>query len=195
MKIGRFFDTDNYKGTKNYLNSQKKYEIIRTIVYFGISISLYVAGYVTTKTNMNLLTVAAILGCLPGCKSLVGMIMFLRFKSLPENVAEDIEKHTEELVCLCDMVFTTYDKTFQIGHMILRGNTVIGYALPQKKYDEAVLIKHLTDTLALDGITGVTFKFFEDLNKYTQRAQQLKALEDNDKLNESVRKTLTSVSL
>lgn len=195
MKIGRFFDTDNYKGTKNYLNSQKKYEIIRTIVYFGISISLYVAGYVTTKTNMNLLTVAAVLGCLPGCKSLVGMIMFLRFKSLPENAAEDIEKHTGDLACLYDMVFTTYDKTFQIGHMILRGNTVIGYALPQKKYDEATLIKHLTDTLALDGITGVTFKFFEDLNKYTQRAQQLKALEDNDKLNESVRKTLTSVSL
>lgn len=195
MKIGRFFDTDDYKGTKNYLNSQKKYEIIRTIIYFGISISLYIAGYVTTKSNMNLLTVVAVLGCLPGCKSLVSMIMFFRFKSLSEETAVDIEKHAEGLESLYDMVFTTYDKTSYIGHMVLRGNTVIGYALPQKKYDEAALVKHLTDTLALDGISGVSFKFFEDLNKYTQRMEQLKALDDNEKLNESVRKTLTSVSL
>ncbi len=195
MKIRRFLDTDDYKGKKNYLNSQKAYEIIRTIVYFGISISLYIAGYVTTKSNVNLLTVVAILGCLPGCKSMVSMIMFLRFHSLAEETAAEIEVHTEGLECLYDMVFTTYDKTSFIGHMVLRGNTVVGYACPQKKFDEAALVKHLTDTLALDGISGVSFKFFEDLKKYTQRVEQLKTLEDNEKLNETVRKTLTSVSL
>lgn len=195
MKIGRFFDTDNVKGTKNYLNSQKKYEIARTIIYFGISFSLYIAGYVTTKSNLNLLTVVAVLGCLPGCKSLVGMIMFLRFHSLSQDIAEDIEKHSEGLCCLYDMIFTTYDKNFIIGHMVLRGNTVIGYACPQKKFEEAVLIKHLTETLALDGVSGITFKFFEDKEKYIQRMEQLKTLEDNESLNENVGKTLKSVVL
>lgn len=195
MKLGRFFDTDNVKGTKNYLNSQKKYEIVRTIIYFGISLSLYIAGYVTTKSNLNLLTVVAVLGCLPGCKSLVGMIMFLRFHSLSQDIAEDVEKHSEGLWCLYDMIFTTYDKNFIIGHMVLRGNTVIGYACHQKKFEEAVLIKHLTETLALDGVSGITFKFFEDKEKYIQRMEQLKTLEDNESLNENVGKTLKSVVL
>lgn len=195
MKLGRFFDTDDVKGTKGYLNSQKKYEVARTIIYFGISLSLYIAGYVTTKSNLNLLTIVAVLGCLPACKSLVGMIMFLRFHSLSQDIAGDIEKHSEGLFNLYDMVFTTYDKNFIIGHMVLRGNTVIGYACPQKKFDEAVLNKHLTDTLALDGISGITFKFFEDKSKYLQRMEQLKSLEDNEKLNEAVGKTLKSVVL
>lgn len=195
MKLGRFFDTDNVKGTKNYLNSQKKYEIVRTIIYFGISLSLYIAGYVTTKSNLNLLTVVAVLGCLPGCKSLVGMIMFLRFHSLSQDIAEDVEKHSEGLWCLYDMIFTTYDKNFIIGHMVLRGNAVIGYACHQKKFEEAVLIKHLTETLALDGVSGITFKFFEDKEKYIQRMEQLKTLEDNESLNENVGKTLKSVVL
>ncbi len=195
MKLGRFFDTENYKGKKSYLKSQRTYEIIRTIIYFGISISLYVAGYVNTKSNMNLLTVVAVLGCLPACKSLVGMIMFLKFKSLPEEAEVEIEKHSEDLYCLYDMVFTTYDKNYMVGHMVLRGNTVIGYIIPGKKYEEAVLIKHLTDTLALDGVSGITFKFFEDIKKYTQRMEQLKALEENEKTNVAVERTLKSVAL
>ena len=35
------FFTEKYKGTRNYLKSQKKYEILRTCLYFGISLSLY----------------------------------------------------------------------------------------------------------------------------------------------------------
>lgn len=195
MKLGRFFDTDNYKGKKSYLKSQRTYEIIRTIIYFGISASLYIAGYITTKSNMNLLTVVAVLGCLPACKSLVGMIMFLKFKSMSEEEAADIEKHSEGLNCLYDMVFTTYDRNYMAAHMVLRGNTVIGYVIPDKKYDEAALIKHLTDTLSLDGVSGVTFKFFEDIKKYTQRMEQLKALEENEKINIAVERTLKSVAL
>ncbi len=195
MKFGRFFDTDDYKGKKGYLNSQKTYEIARTVIYFAISISLYIAGYVATKSNLNMLTLVAVLGCLPACKSLVGMIMFLRFQSLSQEDASEIEKHTEGLECLYDMVFTTYDKTFMVGHMVLRGNTAVGYVLPQKKYEEGALIKHLTDTLALDGVSGITFKFFEDRGKYVQRLEQLKDLEENEKVNTQVRRTLISVAL
>lgn len=194
MNFLRIFSGTNYKGTKDYINSQKKYEVIRTLLYFGISISLFIAGYVTTKTKVNLLTVVAVLGCLPACKSVVGMIMFFRFKSLPKEAADVIEKHVEGLENLYDMVFTTYDKTFNIGHVTLRGNTVVCYSC-QKNLDEAACIRHLTETLALDGISGVTFKVFEDVNKYTQRLEQLKSLEDNEKLNETVKQTLLSIAL
>jgi hypothetical protein len=59
MQLRRLFSTDSVKGSKGYLDSQKKYEVIRTVLYFGISLSLFVAGYLQTKDKANLLTIVA----------------------------------------------------------------------------------------------------------------------------------------
>lgn len=194
MNLIRIFSADKYKGMKNYLNSQKKYEILRTILYFVISLSLFAAGYIATKSKLNLLTIVAVLGCLPACKSMVGMIMFLRFQSFPKQQAEEIEKHSEGLDTLYDMVFTTYEKNYHISHIALRGNTAVCYTC-QEKMDENACIKHLCDTLALDGTKNISFKIFRDLDKYTARLDQLRELEDDKTLNAAVKKTLLSIAL
>lgn len=194
MKLLRMFSTDTYKGTPHYIDSQKKYEILRTLLYFLISLSLFAAGYLTTKTKVNLLTIVAVLGCLPACKSLVNLILFLKFHSCPHETVLELAKHSEGLTDLFDMVFTTYDKNYNIGHMVLCGNTVVCYTT-QEKFDESAFIKHLTDTMALENMTNITFKIFYDLKKYTQRLEQLKNLEKDQKLTEAVKSTLLSVSL
>lgn len=48
MQFKRMFSTDAYKGTSGYLRTQKNYEILRTVLYFAISLSLFIAGRVTT---------------------------------------------------------------------------------------------------------------------------------------------------
>ena len=53
-------------------------EILKTILYFGLSGAVFAAGYFTTGTKTNLLTIVAVLGCLPASKSMVSMIMYLR---------------------------------------------------------------------------------------------------------------------
>ena len=65
------------KGCFGYLEAQRKKEIIRTIFYFALSAAIFVMGYVTTGTKMNLLTVVAVCGCLPASKSMVSMIMYI----------------------------------------------------------------------------------------------------------------------
>ena len=64
MQFKRMFSTDAYKGTSGYLRTQKNYEILRTVLYFAISLSLFIAGWVTTGSRENLLTIVAVLGCL-----------------------------------------------------------------------------------------------------------------------------------
>ena len=54
---------NNKKGTYGYIDRQRRWEIIKTLVMFGISTALYVAAYVATKTNKNLLTLAAAQDC------------------------------------------------------------------------------------------------------------------------------------
>ena len=43
MQFKRMFSTDAYKGTSGYLRTQKNYEILRTVLYFAISLSLFIA--------------------------------------------------------------------------------------------------------------------------------------------------------
>ena len=65
------------KGQYGYLSYKKKFSAIVTIGMFALSLAIFIMGYVTTKTNANLLTVVAVLGCLPASKSAVSMLMFL----------------------------------------------------------------------------------------------------------------------
>ena len=195
MNIKRLFDYDEFKGTENYLKIQSRYEIAITLIYICISLSLLVGGIVATGDKMNLLTMVAILGCLPACKSAVSMVMFLRYKGCSEQDRIQIKQADISLTQMYDLVFTTYDKNFVFSHGILCGNTVILYSA-MAKLDEQACVKHLQNTLTLDGIKNtVTFKIFYDLDKYLQRAAELEKLEEDTELTAAVRKTLLSVAL
>ena len=63
------------KGSCGYIQYQKKKRLVVTFILFLIPLAIYATGYIQTKTRLNLFTVVAILGCLPACKSLVGLIM------------------------------------------------------------------------------------------------------------------------
>ena len=61
------------KGNYGYIKAKRNRVIIRTIIFFAISLAIFVAGYITTGTRKNLFTIVAVLGCLPACKSLVNI--------------------------------------------------------------------------------------------------------------------------
>lgn len=194
MQLMRMFSTEKYKGTRDYINTQKKYELFRTFLYFGISVSLFAAGYIQTGRKTNLLTIVAILGCLPASKSAVGAIMFLRFQSCGAEAAAKIEEHCQGLCCLYDMVFTSYQKNYVVSHLTVKGNTICGYS-EKTDFLENEFYKHIDGILKLDGFKDMTVKIFTDLNKYTVRLEQMKELEADDARTEAVIATLKNVSL
>lgn len=199
MQLKRMFSTYSAKGKRNYLNTQKKYEILRTVIYFAISISLFVAGYVQTKSRANLLSIVAILGCLPASKSTVSAIMFLRFKSCGAQTADEIERHAQGLSCLYDMVFTSYKRNFVVCHLAVCGNTVCGFSEEDrpsgKVFPEKEFHQHIGDILKLDGHGDVTVKIFTDLSKYTARLDQMRELSPDESKTRAVIETLKSVAL
>ncbi len=190
----RLFSTYGVKGTRNYVNSQKKYEIIRTIIYFAIPLSLFIAGYMATKTRMNWLTIVAVLGCLPASKSLISCIMFLRFKSCSKENCARLDACSYELTELYDMVFTTYSKTYNISHIVIKGNNICGFT-EMKNFTEKEFNEHLTHVLKLDGHKNITIKIFTDLNKYLDRIKQLNVLQTEEDNSLAVAETLKSVVL
>lgn len=195
MQLKRLFSTDSVKGTRNYLNTQKKYEVLRTIIYFAISLSLFAAGYLQTGQRANLLSIVAVLGCLPASKSAVCAIMFLRFRSCGEETAAEIQRHAQGLNCLYDMVFTSYKKNYAVAHMTVCGNTVCGFSESGKDFAENEFYHHIGDLLKADGHKNVTVKIFTDLSKYTARMEQMKDLKPEETLTQSVIATIKNIAL
>ncbi len=194
MQIKRLFTTYGTKGTENYLNTQKKYEIARTLLYFGISAALLIAGILQTKSRLNLLTIVAVLGCLPASKSAVSAIMFLRFKSCSPECAEKIKEQASGLAVLFDCVFTSYKKNFRVSHLAVRGNTICGFS-EDANFPENDFYKHIGDLLKLDGHKEATVKIFVSLPKYLERLEQMKSLEEEETKTSAVIETLKSVML
>jgi len=194
MKISRMFLYDDYKGTRDYLKTQSRYELGRTILYFVISISLFVAGIITTGDRMNVLTVVAVLGCLPACKSAIDAFMFLRYKGCTLENADTIDAHMEGLTGLYDRIFTSYNINFQVAHMTVKGNTICGFT-QDDKFDENAFNQHITTLLQKDGFREVSVKIFKDIKKYTVRLDQIKELDADEKNTKGIINTLNSVSL
>lgn len=194
MQLKRLFSAAAARGSRNYLNTQKKYELARTLLYFAVSLSLFLAGYIQTKERTNLLTVVAILGCLPASKSAVSAVMYFRFKSCNSRTADMIEQHSGGLSCLFDMVFTSYKKNYCVAHLAVCGNTVCGFT-ESESFDENEFYKHIGDILKMDGHKNVTVKIFDNLNKYTERLKQMKELETDAAKSQAIINTLKSVAL
>lgn len=164
------------KGNFGYLKSKRVQVIIRTIIFFAISLALFGAGYATTHTKKNLLTVIAILGCLPACKSLVNMIMFLRASGCSAKACEMIKKTEGHLVGMYDMYFTSYQKNFALSHMVLEDKIILGYT-EDPKCDITACREHLETMLKQAGYKDLTITVTSDLSKY---CEQLKSLNEKN---------------
>lgn len=182
------------KGQFGYLSYKKKLTTIVTIGMFAISIALYFAGYVTTKTNANLLTVVAILGCLPASKSAVSMIMFFKAKGCSMENKEIIEKVIGSLDGYYDLYFTGYSKNFPTDHLVVTKNSIIAYS-SDKKIAEKDFNEHMKDILNKEHIQDITVKLFTDRDKYVNRLKELNQSEADTSARNDMVKMLFNVSL
>ena len=194
MNLTRLLTGESAKGTKHYLKTQKGYEIAKTALLYAISAALFFAGWFTTKTRLNLLTIVAVLGILPATKSLVVTIMFCIAKSLPDEDAKRIEEHSNGLDCLYDLFFTSNEKNHNVGHLTVKGNTVCGYSA-DPKFDEAAFTKHVEQRLKADQLKSVSIKVFTDLSKYLDRLDQMQELSCDESNTSRIIETLKAITL
>ena len=194
MHIIRLFSSDDYKGQRGYLDTQKVYEIIRTILYFSFSLSIFFIGWFHLKTRSNLLSILAVLFLLPASKSAVNMIMFLRYKSCDRENADLIDAESGEMNGLYDCVFTSYEKNYSIAHLVVKGSTICGFS-ENKDFDEQSFDKHLNDILAKENYKNVSIKIFNDRKKYLERLQQLKTIDADETYTSGILETIKNVIL
>lgn len=186
----------NKKGTYGYMEKQRRWEIIKTILMFGISISLYAAGYIATKSNKNLLTLAAVLGCLPASKSAVNMIMFFKARGCSAELRKAIGDRAEGLSERYDLYLTSYAKNYQISHVVMKGKSMAGIT-EQESFEESACYQHLKTMFGQNGFHDITVKIFREREKYFERLRSLQESEmaDNREYDEKVLELMENLSL
>lgn len=184
------------KGSFGYLENRKKVTALRTLLFFLISGSFYAAGILLTKTNKNLLTIVAILLCLPACKSTVNMILFLRAKGCSGALHKKVSAFGDDtMTVFYDLYFTSYQKNYPISHMALKGGILCGITEnPACSCDEAR--KHLEQMLSQEGIKNVTVNIFSQESEYLDRLSRLSLMDEADhREKEGIVSLLYSISL
>lgn len=163
------------KGNQGYLDYKKKVEIIRTIAYFAIVAAVFFLGVWQTGTRKNVLTVVAVVGCLPASKALVGLITRFPYKSVSKDIADDILNRAEHLTCIFDMVLTSTEKFMPVKCIVISGNTIFGYA-PDDKTDLKYTQDFIKEILGMNRIKGINIKLFKELNAFTARVDGLNSI-------------------
>ena len=168
----------NTKGQYGYIKKQRKIEIAKTLIILLLCFAIFRMGVYSTGTKQNLLTIVAVLGCLPMAKFAVNVIVFYKAKYCSEALYNELkEKKLEPL--FYDLYFTTLKKNFQISCLDYKKKNLI-----MLSEDEKIDIKegeeHIITVLKNAGYENVSVKIYTDKDKFIERMAQLKTLSDDE---------------
>ena len=187
------------KGTPGYLDYKKKAEIIRTVIYFAVVAAVFFLGYLQTGTRLNLLTVVAILGCLPAGKALVGVIARFPYPSIGKDRAEEIAGKTKHLTVCYDMVITSEDKIMPVDCIVISGSNIFGYT-HYEKVDLKMVSDHIKRMLKQNHYTGLSVRVLNEYKPFITRVEGLDniaAVEKGDtkEREEAIRSIILNISM
>lgn len=158
------------KGNPGYIQTQKKRYLIWSVAEFAIVVALVILGYVQTGSKMNLLTVVAVLGCLPASKMLAEFITMAPHKSIAQEKYQEIDQKAPLLTRVYDLIITSSEKVMPVDVIVISGHTVCGYT-SNEKTDEGKATKYLKELLAKNGCEKVTVKIFHEYVPFLSRAE------------------------
>ncbi|SHK39117.1 hypothetical protein [Hespellia stercorisuis] len=187
------------KGEAGYLRSQKKIEIIKAAVSFGLVFAILITGIVTTGNRLNWMTIIAVLGCLPASKVLVGVITRMPYKSIDKKMADEIAGKTTYLTTVYDMIITSREKIMPVECMVISDHTVCGYA-SSKKVDVQYAADYIKQMLNQNKIDHVTVKLFDGYTKFITRAEGMNNMAaidepESKEREELIRQLILSISM
>lgn len=155
------------KGDFGYFSKEKKRRVLLTFALLAVPLFIFITAWVYHGTRNTIWTVIAVVGCLPGCKSIVSLIMILMRHSMDRDLYEKIRAHQGELTMSYEMYMTFYEKSAYIDAFAICGNTVVGYS-SDPKIDVEFMAKEAQKILRKNGYKA-DVKILKELKPYLER--------------------------
>ena len=171
------------KGDYGYIRYEKKKRLLITVALFLIPLAAFLAAFLITGTKKNIITVIAMVGCLPACKSMVSLIMIFRAKPVAPQVYEEISEHAGRILMSYEMYMTFYEKSASIDAFAICGNTVVGFS-SDPKIDAAFMEREAQKILRGNGFKA-NVKIFTRLPQFLERLDSMN--EHKESLEEGIK--------
>ena len=159
------------KGDFGYFNSEKKRRLLITAGLFSLPLLIFFVAWAVNGTRMTVWTVLTVVGCLPGCKSMVSLIMILLRHPMDEKLYKEIRKHAGDLVMSYEMYMTFYEKSASIDAFAICGNTVVGFS-SDPKINAAFMEQEAQKILRGNGFKA-NVKIFTRLPQFLERLDSM----------------------
>ena len=162
-----------YKGEAGYIAYERFRRVLVTAVLFAIPLAAFLTAYFMTGTKSNIITVVAMVGCIPACMSAVSAIMVYTIRSIPRDLYDRIRTHTDGLYMAYDLYLTNGDKNVLLDAVAVCGRTVVAlttFKNPDLKEGE----KHMANMIRSGGLAA-TVNLMKDPDKFIERLDSLSA--------------------
>lgn len=163
------------KGSFGYIEYNRKFAAIRTIIALGICLAIFVTGLIMYHSNKSVFSIIAALGCLPSGLSAVNFIMYLKASPCSKTAYDKIESHRSGLLIRYDLEMTSYEENYSIAAATVLDKNVVCFS-EKKDLDIQNCEKHIRNQIAQSGYSSYTVKVFKDLDAFCTRLDQLEQI-------------------
>lgn len=190
-------NTRKYKGDYGYAAYQKKRTILLTVFFFALVTAIFVTGLITTKSRMNLLTVVAILGCLPACKQAVNCIMVCRKKPCDAARYQHISENAGDVCTAYELYITSPKRAYAFDAACVRGHDIILLTHPEKTRINAQECQtFLKEILKNNEKSQCNVRIYEEEKRFLGHLKQLlEKTEENAEESDFILRVLLAISV
>lgn len=187
------------KGRPGYILARKMRYLLWAVLEFAVVIAVFVIGYIQTGSRLNVLTVVAVVGCLPASKMLVEFVVMTPFKGIEAERYREIKEKAPLLVTAYDLLLTCSEKLMSVEAIVISEHVICGYT-SNPKTDEKVVADYIKTLLESHHYEKMTVKVFHDYTAFLSRSEGLNNMasvsgEEPGRREKSMRAKILSVSM
>lgn len=162
------------KGSYGYIRWEKFRRCLMTLLMLALPLAFFIVGMILNKGDRkSIYTVIAIVGCLPACKSMVGMIMMWLQKPMAEEHYQEISKKSGRLEMVYELYITSYEKNAMLEAAAICGEEVACFGVRISDRKELEQMEHHIQKLLRTNGYKTHVKIFTDLKHYLERLDSL----------------------
>ncbi len=167
------------KGHYGYIAARKKRLLLQALILFIGMAGFIVLGYIITKSNKNLLTLAAVMTAVPMVMQIVQLIAISRYHSRPEEEYLQVKELAGNGLLNTDLVIANKDgPSYDIGYAYVHSGGIVLYCA-NEKLDIGKTEEYIRNFLRLNGCDAPV-QIITDIRVFMKR---LKSLPPEDREN------------
>lgn len=163
------------KGNYGYIRSQKVIRLLRSLAALALPLAFFIAGLILNKGDRkSIYTLVAIVGCIPACMAITGMIMMWMRKPMEEALYKEVSARAGNLTMVYELYLTTYERNLFLDCAAICGEHVAAFTSEKKeKWELNEMQKHVERTLLNNGYK-VDVKIFDQKKAFLDRVDTLR---------------------